>query len=118
MVIKLFVIGQPSLNSHKIQNPKHQKCREVKRLDISTFIINSLKNVVTGSKKGLDNSVPEIIHIVQYFLRHFCGKLQKVAFFIFFEVTWSLFFHDSCVRGIAVISTVTSTIDSKTDHVH
>ena len=89
LVIELFITDQPGLNSHKIQNPKHQKCREVKRLDVSTFIINSLKNFVTINKRRNGASIPEIVHTVQYFLRHFYNELQKVAFFMFFEVTLS-----------------------------
>lgn len=53
------------------------------------FIINSLENFVTGNKKGHAASIPEIIHIVQYFLRHFYSHFQEVAFLIFLEVTLS-----------------------------
>lgn len=43
LVIALFITKQPGLNSHKMQNSEHQKDREVKSMDINTFIINSLK---------------------------------------------------------------------------
>lgn len=89
MVIELFIIGQPGLNSQKIQDPEHQNYREVKRLDIGTFIINSKKNLVTRNKRGHDASIPEIVHTGQYFLKHFYSKLQRVAFFIFLVVTLS-----------------------------
>lgn len=72
MIIELFTTEELGLNPHIIQNPEHQKCREVKRLDVrSTVIINSLKNFVTINKRGNGASVPEIVHTVQYFLKTF-----------------------------------------------
>lgn len=89
MVIELFITGHPGLNSQKIQDPEHEKYRKVKRLYISTFIINSKKNLVITNKRGHDASILEIAHTVKYFLKHFYSKLQKVSFFILFVVTLS-----------------------------
>lgn len=59
MVITLFIIRQPSLNSHNIQNSKHQKDGEIKKLNLSTSKINLFKNFMMTNTKGHNASVPE-----------------------------------------------------------
>lgn len=78
MVITLFIIRQPNLKSHNIQNSKYQKDGEIKRLDISTSKINLFKNFMMTNKKGHNTSVPEQFILFIIVLDIFIANSKKL----------------------------------------